>query len=123
MRQSYEKLFDARTAVGTQNSGKIDARQVYSLSLVMTSTDAGNAGAVKFQGSNDICTFGNVVGAFTPTTWVDIPSTLVDGSGTVASGAAVTLVIKQLCYAWVRIVWTPSAGAGTLTAIVNSQGF
>ncbi len=124
MRQSFEKLIDAGDATGSINSGKIDARQVYSLSLVMTSTNGANAGAVKLQGSNDICAFGNVAGAFTPTNWVDIPSTLVDGSGTVAAGAAVTLVVKQLCYAWVRAVWTPTGGAaGLITAIVNSQGF
>jgi hypothetical protein len=124
MRQSWELLIDAgNAATSPLNSGKIDARQVYSLSLIMTSTNGANAGTVKLQGSNDICAFGNIASAFTPTTWVDIPASLIDGSGTVAAGGAVTLSIKQLCYAWVRAVWTPSAGAGTITAIVNTQGF
>jgi len=124
MRQSFEKIIDAGDATTSPlNSGKIDARQVYSLSLVFTSSSGSNAGAVKLQGSNDICAFGNVAAAFTPTTWVDIPSTMIDGSGTVAAGAAVTLVLKQVPYAWIRAVWTPSGGAGTVTAIVNTQGF
>lgn len=125
MRQSFEKLIDAGDATTNPlNSGKIDARQVYSLSLVLTSSSGTNAGTIKLQGSNDICAFGNVVAAFTPTTWADIPAALVDGSGTVASGATVTLVVKQLCYAWVRAVWTPSGGAaGNITAIINTQGF
>lgn len=125
MRQSFEKLIDAGDAtVNPLNSGKIDARQVYSLSLVMTSSAGANAGTVKLQGSDDICAFGNVAAAFTPATWVDIPSSLIDGSGTVAAGATVTLVVKQLCYAWIRAVWTPAGGAaGTITAIVNTQGF
>jgi hypothetical protein len=126
MRQSWEKIIDAgNAATSPLNSGKIDARQVYALSLVMTSTDNGNAGTVKLQGSNDICAFGNVAAAFTPAanSWVDIPTAMIDGSGTVAAGATVTLVVKQLCYAWVRAVWTPSAGAGTITAVVNTQGF
>ena len=124
MRQSFEKIFDAVDATGAATSGKIDIRQVYSLSLVLTSSNAGNAGAVKFQVSNDICAFGNIASAFTPaaSSWVDLPSTLVDGSGTVAAGATVTLAVKQLPYAWIRAVWTPSAGAGTITGTINSQG-
>lgn len=125
MRQSYEKIITAGDATASPlNSSKIDCRQVYSLSLVLTSSSGSNAGAIKLQGSNDICAFGNVAENFTPTTWVDLPSTMVDGSGTVASGAAVTLSVKQLNYAWVRAVWTPSGGAaGTITATVNTQGF
>jgi hypothetical protein len=124
MRQSYEKIISLGDATASPlNSSKIDTRQVYTVSLVMTSSSGSNAGTIKLQGSNDICGFGNVAANFTPTTWVDLPSTIVDGSGTVAAGATVTLVVKQLCYAWLRAVWTPSAGAGTITATVNTQGF
>lgn len=124
MRQSWEKIINAGNATTNPlNSTKIDTTQVYTLSLVMTSSNGANAGTVKLQGSNDICQFSNQAANFTPTTWVDIPSTLVDGSGTVAAGATVTLVVKVLNYAWVRAVWTPSAGAGTITATVNTQGF
>lgn len=122
MRQSSEKIIDAGDATTNPlNSGKIDTRQVYAISMVMTSSNAGNAGTVKLQGSNDICAFGNVASAFTPTTWVDIPAAALNGSGLVAAGAAVTLIVKELCYSWVRAVWTPSAGAGTITATINSQ--
>lgn len=125
MRQSWYKIFDAADATTNPlNSGKIDARQVYSLSLIMASSSGSNAGAVKLQGSNDICAFGNVAADFTPTNWADIPSADVTGSGTVASGATVVLSVKQLAYAWVRAVWAPSGGAaGTITATVNTQGF
>lgn len=125
MRQAWAKVFDAgNAATNPLNSAKIDARQVYAFSLVMTSSDGANAGTVKLQGSNDICTFGNMALAdFTPTTWVDLPSTTFKGSGVVAAGAAVTLIVEQNVYSWIRAVWTPSAGAGTITAIINSQGF
>lgn len=124
MRQSFEKLIDAGDATANPlNSGKIDTRQIYALSLLMTSSNVGNAGTVKFQGSNEICAFGNVVSAFTPMNWVDLPAAALIGSGTVAAGATVTLIVKELCYAWVRAVWTPSAGAGTITAFINTQGF
>lgn len=124
MRQSWEKIFNAGDATTNPlNSSKVDARQVYSLSLIMTSSNGGNAGTVKLQGSNDICAFGNNAAAFTPTTWVDVPAAQVEGSGTVAAGAAVVLSMRVNTYAWIRAVWTPSAGAGTVTATLNTQGF
>lgn len=125
MRQSWEKLFDAADATTSPlTSGKIDIRQVYALSLVMSSSNGANAGTVKIQVSNDICPFGNVVSAFTPAaaSWVDLPTSALVGSGTVAAGATVTLSAVQINYAWARLVWTPSAGAGTITATVNTQG-
>ena len=124
MRQSWEKIIDAGDATGGVTSGKIDARQCFNLSMVMQSSSGSNAGTVKLQGSNDICAFGNVPSAFTPAaaSWVDIPSAALLGSGVVASGATVTLLYRDTCYAWIRAVWTPSAGAGTITAIINTQG-
>lgn len=126
MRQSWEKVFDAVDAtVNPQNSDKIDARQVYNLSLVMTSTNGANAGTVKLQGSNDITGAGNVVSTFTPAaaSWADVPTAALLGSGTVAAGATVTLLLRQNAYAWIRAVWTPAGGAaGTITAIINTQG-
>lgn len=123
MRQAWAKVFDAVDATAGANSAKIDARQVISLSLILTSSSGSNAGSVKLQGSNDICAFGNMaIPDFNPTTWVDIPSAQVDGSGTVASGAAVVLSLKVNTYSWVRAVWSQSGGgAGTITGIINSQ--
>lgn len=126
MRQAWAKVFDADDAtVNPQYSDKIDARQVYALSLILTSSNGANAGTVKLQGSNDICAFGNMaIPDFTPTNWVDVPTAQVDGSGTVAAGAAVVLSLKNNTYSWIRAVWTPGGGAaGTITGVINSQGF
>lgn len=120
MRQSFEKIINAGTATTNPlNSSKIDARQVYSLSAVLVSSSGSNNGTLKLQGSNDICAFGNNVAAFTPTNWVDITSATV----TVASGAIGYISLTQVCFAWIRAVWTPSSGAGTIDVIVNTQGF
>jgi hypothetical protein len=121
MRQAFTKIIDAgNAATSPLNSAKIDARQVYALSAIITSSDGTNAGTLKLQGSNDICAFGNMaIPDFTPTNWADITSATV----TVAAGAIGYIAITQVCFAWIRAVWTPSAGAGTITVTVNSQGF
>lgn len=121
MRQTFYKLFDAQTAVGTQTSGKLDTRQVYSISVIISSSDGSNAGTLKLQGSNAPTGFGNVAMDFTPPTasWVDIPNATV----TVATGETDVISVLQHCYAWTRAVWTPSAGAGTITVETNTQGF
>lgn len=123
MRQSSEVLFSAQDAtVNPFNSNKLDCRQVYALSIIMESSSGSNGGTLVLQGSNDPCPYGNVAANFTPTNWVTIPSALVDGSGTVTSGATITLHLKQICYSWIRANWQPSGGAGTITAQVNTQG-
>jgi len=120
MRQSFEKIIDAgNAATSPLNSSKIDARQIYALSLVIVSSNGANAGTLKLQGSNDMCAFGNVASAFTPTNWVDITS----ATATVAAGAIGYISVNPVCFAWIRAVWTPSAGAGTITVTANSQGF
>lgn len=124
MRQSYEKPFDAGDATSNPlNSSAIDIRQIYSFSVIMKSSNGANAGTLKIQVSNDQS---NGAIPFVPATatWMDLPTASQDGTGVVASGANVTLFAKQLCYAWARLVWTPSGGAaGTITAYVNTQGF
>lgn len=121
MRQSFEKIIDGGDATGAITSGKIDARQVYAFSAGIISSDNTNAGTLKFQASNEPCPYGNVAAAFTPAaaSWFDIPS----ASATIAAGATNKVAKTDACYAWIRAVWTPSAGAGTLTVQLNTQGF
>lgn len=121
MRQFFKTLVSAGDATANPlNSAKLDARQLYSLSVIIVSSSGSNAGTLKLQGSNDPCAFGNVADDFTPTNWVDIASATV----TVASGAIGTFQVNPICYAWLRVVWTPTGGAaGTITVNVNGQGF
>ncbi len=90
---------------GTKTSTPIRAAFFYSMSAQAVFSDAAAAGAFKLQASDDPYNA-------TPTNWNDIPNT----SQTVASGAT-TLIPNTLCaYQWVRVVWTQSGGAGTVTA-------
>lgn len=107
------------SATSAVNSPKVDAGQLYVASFIATFTDSASAGAFKVQASNDICAYGNISQDFTPTNWVDIPS----ATATVTAGAAAVIRISDLCFRWIRVVWTPTAGGGNISALINAQGF
>lgn len=73
------------------------------------------AGAVKLQYSNDAQnTFG------LPTNWSDVPSATVTLTGT----AGIFSIPKtDLCYNFVRVVFTVSGGTGSVTANYHSFAF
>jgi hypothetical protein len=56
---------------------------------------------------------------FVPTNWVDLASATV----TVASGATSIIPKTDMCYQYMRLVWTRTGGTGSFTAITNVQGF
>lgn len=109
----------------TQTSPKIDANQIYAVSVVTTFGDMGATGTCKLQGSNDIINAttiaaSNIVQDFTPVNWVDIPNT----SATVTAGVCPAIEKFQLCYRWIRFVYTQGgSGSTTVTANINIQGF
>lgn len=93
-----------------QTSLGIDSPNLFYVSAqVVTSGTA--TGTLKLQFSNDV----NAQNPLSqPTNWTDIPSATV----TVASAGAAGIPKTDLCYQWVRAVWT-HANAGTGTVIVN----
>lgn len=101
----------------TTNFAAIQANQVYAISAIAIFSDATTGGSFKLQASNDAPSANNLPGAFTPTNWIDIPNS----SQTVASGASAIIPATTLCYQWVRLVWTRTGGAGTLSIFANSQ--
>lgn len=107
---------------GPTEFSKIDSNQLFAASFIATFTDAAAAGTLKVQASNDWDNAGNVAAAaFTPAanSWVDVPSASV----LVAAGATSLVPMpQQICYRWLRLVWTRSAGAGTLSVYLNAQG-
>lgn len=109
MRTEVASLFSATDASGAHNSAALDTSQVAMLSVQAAFTDSASAGTLKLQASNDQ----------TPSTWTDIAS----ASATVASGASCLVTLANVPYQWVRAVWTPSAGAGTVTAKCKTVGF
>jgi len=105
---------------GNVTGSSIDANQLVSASFQVVTGDVTAAGTVKIQMSNDVCGYGNVAANFTPTNWTDIASASV----AVASGVAANpIVINQMCFRWIRAVYTrTSGGSTTITVQMNALG-
>lgn len=76
------------------------------------------AGTIKFQGSNDWDpTCDTMPSAFAVSNWVDI------ASATASVTAATGFIIPKfdVCYEWIRVVFTASGGTGTLSANVKTN--
>lgn len=99
------------TNTGTITSAAVVSRFVLAATAQAVFTDAAAAGTLKLQGSND---------ATSPTHWNDI----ANATTTVVAGATATtpLLAANLCYQWIRVVWTSSAGAGTVTVNLHTVG-
>jgi hypothetical protein len=114
MRQLNQAIVNAASNATTTFS-QIDVGQMYEVSLIANFSDAAAAGTLKAQVSNDVPPNGNPLG-FIATNWVDLPSATV----TVASGAtSIVPMPVNMTYRWMRLVWTKTAGAGTITVNVN----
>lgn len=118
MRNASYRLLQASN-VTNQTSAKIDANQIYAISVHAVQGDSTAAGSVKFQASNDPTNSNNLAVDFTPTNWVDVPS----ATATVTAGSAALVTISQNAYRWLRVVWTETTpGTTTITLNINSIG-
>lgn len=100
----------------TQTGAAFWVGQICSASFVPIFGDVTAAGTVKIQASNDIPPSGTVAVKYTPasTSWADIPS----ATSTIASGVGPAIVIDNMCFAYIRAVYTKVSG-GTTTVTVN----
>jgi len=119
MRNLNEKLVNAAANV-TGNSTHVDTSQIYAMSVMGVFSDVATTGTLKIQASNDFTEAGNLPANFTPTNWIDIPSATV---AVTAGGVVLVPMPLNISYRWIRAVWTRTAGAGTYTVLLNSQGF
>lgn len=118
MRNLNSLLMDAVANDGDKQSAVIDCQQVYALSVVATFTDGSAAGTIKLQGSNDVPAKQTSPPTFAPTNWVDIPS----ASASVTAGGSHIVEKNPQTFRWVRVAWVRSAGGGTFTVNLNTQG-
>lgn len=103
---------DATTATGSA----IDVNQIIAASFTAVFADVSAAGALKLQVSNDLNN-GVPRNLFVPTHWSDIPN----ATSTIASGVGPAIVIGQMCFSYIRAVYTPSGGGTTtVTVIMNA---
>ncbi len=119
MRTLNTKVVDA-AANATGNSSAVDAALFYSASVIGVFSDVATTGTLKVQASNDFTDAGNVADNFVPTNWVDIPLATV---AVTAGGVVLVPMPLNFSFRWLRAVWTRTAGAGTYTVLLNSQGF
>lgn len=120
MRTLNKVLMSAVANDGNKESVAVDASQIYAFSAIGTFTDAASAGTLKIQGSNDVPVDTVNPPQFVPTNWADVPAT---AGGTVTAGTSIAVEKTQVNYRWLRVTWTRSAGAGTFTVRINTQGF
>lgn len=117
MRNLNRKVVDAANNA-TTTFDPINANQLFAASFIAQFSDAATTGTIKLQASNDP-EAGSTMIPLSPASasWVDVPSV----SAAVVAGANVTIEKSPMCYQWIRLVWTRTAGAGTLTVDMNAQ--
>lgn len=107
-------LSDANTATVTGTD--FDVNQIVSASFQTVMGDVSANGTVKIQGSNDNPgPSGKAInGNFTPTNWSDIPN----ATSTITSGVGSMIVIPNMCFRYIRAVYTKSSGGSTTVQVL-----
>lgn len=121
MRNFNNEVFNGQ-AIASVTSSALNARQWYAASFIASFTVNDAAGTIKIQASNAFCPDGTLPSNFVPpdASWVDVPSATV----TIVAGASALIPMpSNICYTYLRIVWTRSAGTGFFTVDINVQGF
>ncbi len=91
----------------SQNGSQIDSNQLVSASFQAVFGDATAAGTLKIQASNDVAAIQySSPTSFTVTNWVDIPN----ASAAITSGSSAVITIPNMCYRWIRAVYTRDSG-------------
>lgn len=116
MRFNNPLIMNALNAATAKTSGVISAQQLYQGSIQASFSSATLAGTVALQGSND-CQ------ELLPMNADPIHWSTIGTPATVAAGALTLLLPQQLAYKYLRVVWTPSAGTGTITVCGMFLGF
>lgn len=112
MRQVNDNIIQQQPAANVTTAA-IPALNLFYCSAQIATVGAGAAGTLKLQASNDESEASN----FVPTNWSDIPSASV-----AVSGAGAFLIPKtDLCYQWVRLVYT-NTGSGSISVVFKALG-
>lgn len=111
MRNAQIEILNADDSM-SQTGSSFWVGQIIAASFCPVFGDVAAAGTLKIQCSNDIPV--GAPAAFTPTNWNDVPN----ATSTIASGVGPAIVIAQMCFAYIRAVYTRSGG-GSTTIVVN----
>lgn len=114
MRYERAVVFDSVDGTLTQYSKPIDATNLFAASAQVVATGT-CAGTLKLQFSNDDSQ--SIAG--NPVNWINISSAQV----AISAGATTGIAKIDLSYQYIRAVFTPISGSGTITAVVSAKGF
>lgn len=115
MRPNNVNSIPVKTAA-TTNGPAIRATNLFAGSAVAISTGT-VVGVLKVQASNDSDALLDGTGA--PVNWVDVANLTVN----VTTGGGVFLIPKfDVCYEWIRVVYTHTSGTGTINCYVKTLG-
>lgn len=103
---------------GSLNGSAIVADQLVSASFQAIFADTTVAGTIQVQASNDLPPAGNIPNSFVPTNWTNVAS----GSAAIVAGASVMVILPQICYRWMRVIFTETT-PGTSTFKVEMFAF
>lgn len=96
-------------------SAAIECQQLLAVSAHCVSTSTAT-GAFKLQASNDPKT--NLATNNVPTNWFDIPSATTNVTAASSTGIPKT----ELCYEWIRVVYTNATNSGAVTIRLKFLG-
>lgn len=105
----------SQTNTGTIHSAVIDSNFLVSGSIQAAFTDGTAAGTLKLEGSNDAPSAITSGGTPVPVNWNTVANGTINATATIASGATTTISMQWLNSRWLRVTWTQSGGAGTIT--------
>lgn len=111
MRQVNDNIIPVQAAA-TVTTAAIPALNLFYCSVQITTTGSG-AGTLSIQASNDESHAAN----FVPVNFSDIPSATI----TVTGAGAFLIPKTDLCYQWVRLVYT-NTGTGTISVVFKALG-
>ncbi len=103
---------------GSANGSQIDASQLFQASFQFKGTGGDEAGTVKIQMSNDLCTDGTLPSAFVVANWSDVPN----ASSSITSGAGAPIILSTVSARWLRVVYTRSSG-GAANKLIKATMF
>lgn len=93
----------------------INLESIYCYSIQIVVTGGPPTGTLKLQMSNDLGT--DIIGT-NITNWTDITGATI----AVAAAGSFAFYVDAASYRWVRMVYTRTAGSGTLNARSNTKG-
>lgn len=107
--RNVNKVILTATDTTNQNGPQIDASQLVMSSFQIYFGDGTVAGTFKLQMSNDLYDTRYLPQDFTVVNWTDIPSSSV----AITSGTTAVLFLPNMCYRWIRAVWTNTSGGSS----------